>query len=480
MSVNYSSKNRKVTKKSKPTSSIKISTSDNNKNQTEIIIGTLKNNKKKQKNVIDKQNSMKISLTSIPENPVQKQQEITKELQNKLNLLQNSIELERQNCINEINELNEKLKDITQEIFLNKNENENLLNKLKKISDEMDVNIQMKQIYKAKMEELEKNIKNLNNTIEVRKIEISFEEKRKEKFINEIKKLNEMLNLNDEEKLKVLKEEYNKKNEIVENTENEVKNLKIIKNIHKNCDKTLLSLKNKIALLKNDFQFETKKANMLEIQNSPRTNIVSENNVQSKKVNKLRNDNNKNPICLSAIKINHYKQLSKNCHNYVERQFNCLYKNVNINKSVSINLNRETENGNLLFTENEEKILQKLIPNDYLRNLKIKFENLESQKYELMDKFKGNSEVKKSIKNNEMKIDLSRINNETQKKIKISLNANLTKSHKLISELKGKIRKINKEIKIKKAQIKNQEKTYENLQEHLKEFKEKMEKDKIN
>ena len=219
-------------------------------------------------------------------------------------------------------------------------------------------------------------------------------------------------------------------------------NLKIIKNIHKNCDKTLLSLKNKIALLKNDFQFETKKANMLEIQNSPRTNIVSENNVQSKKVNKLRNDNNKNPICLSAIKINHYKQLSKNCHNYVERQFNCLYKNVNINKSVSINLNRETENGNLLFTENEEKILQKLIPNDYLRNLKIKFENLESQKYELMDKFKGNSEVKKSIKNNEMKIDLSRINNETQKKIKISLNANLTKSHKLISELKGKIRKI--------------------------------------
>ena len=477
MSINYSSKSRKITKKTKLTTSIKLLTKDNNnQNKKEVVIGTLKPGKKK--NIIDKQSSVKILVSSGPTTKIQRQKEIVDELQNKLNLLQNSLEQERQNCISETDILNEQLKDKSQEINFIKNENDSLLKKLRKISDEMDANIQMEQIYRAKMEEFEKSIKNLNNLIEVRKKEMTLEEKRKEKLVNEIQKLTELLSLNDEEEIKVLKEEYAKKNEIIQNSVKEIENLKSMQKIHENCDKIIISLKNKYNLLKNDFQFESKKANMLILQNSSRSYKNSENNIQQKKSNKITNVVD-NPLCLSSINNNHIRCLSKNCRNYIDRQFTCLNNGKNMNKNLSVDYNKETESISLLFKENEEKILEKLIPNYYLRNLKVKFDNLESQKMEAKDKFKGNEKARELLKKYQMKIDLSNMNNNTQKIIRVNLNANLVKTHKLIIELKDKIRKINKEITAKKTQIKSQQKTNKQLKKQLKKFKSKIKKDVI-
>ena len=477
MSINYSSKSRKITRKTKLTTSIKLLTKDNNnQNKKKVVIGTLKSNKKK--NIIDKQNSVKILVSSGPNTKIKKQNEIVDELQNKLNLLQNSLDQERQNCISETDILNEQLNDKSQEINFIKNENDNLLKKLRKISDEMDANIQMEQIYRAKMEEFEKNIKKLNNLIEVRKKEMTLEEKRKEKLVNDIQKLNELLNLNDEEEVKVLKEEYTKKNEIIQNSVKENEKLKNTQKIHENCDKIIISLKNKYNLLKNDFQFESKKANMLMLQNSSRSYNNSENNVQQKKANKIKNAAG-NPLCLSSINNNHIRSLSKNCRNYIDRQFTCLNNGKNMNKNLSVDYNKETESISLLFKENEEKILEKLIPNYYLRNLKVKFDNLESQKMEAKDKFKGNEKAKIVLKKYQMKIDLSNMNNNTQKIIRVNLNANLVKTHKLIIELKDKIRKINKEITAKKTQIKSQQKTNKQLKKHLKKYKSKIKKDVV-
>lgn len=480
MSVNYSGKSRKIIKKAKPTVSIKVSTSDKN-NQTQGNVDSEASKSNRKKSAINKQNVMKISVTSGSKTKTQKQKEIMDELKNKLNLLQNKIELERQNCISENDTLNEQLKEKSQEINSIKNENDTLVKKLKKISDEIDANIQMEQIYRTKTDELEKNIKKLNNSIEVRKKEIILEEKRKEKNINDIKKLNEIINLNDEEKLKVLYEEYTKKLEIIQNTEKEIKNLKSVYKIHSNCDKVIYYLKSKYNLLKNDFQFETKKSSMIELQNSSRSYNFSENNIQRKKIRKIKKikDEVDNPLCQST-RNNNRSRISKNCRNYIEKQFNDLGNDNYINKNLSIDFNNETENANLLFTDNEEKVLQKLIPNYYLRTLKEKFGNLESQKIEAMDKFnKGNKEVKETIKNKKIKIDLSKLNINAQKKIKANLTAKLAKTHRLIIDLKDNIKKINKEIKAKKTQIISQEKTYKQLVEHLNGFKKQTEKSAI-
>ena len=121
------------------------------------------------------------------------------------------------------------------------------------------------------------------------------------------------------------------------------------------------------------------------------------------------------------------------------------------NKKKSVDI-KSTNNSdyklkqNTLFTENEQMKLAAIIPPIYLNDFKERFDAVESQRYELVDKLKNAQDKHASMLNSvKIKLNYTELKKKEQQLLFVDLNSHLAKKNVNISKLKEKINKITKD-----------------------------------
>jgi hypothetical protein len=144
-----------------------------------------------------------------------------------------------------------------------------------------------------------------------------------------------------------------------------------------------------------------------------------------------------------------------------------------IKKSKNINYKLKPK---VLFTENEQLQLATIIPPIYLNKFKEKFDSVESQRFDLVDKIKNNQNKQNNLLNSaKIKLNYSELKKKEQKLLYVDLNSHLAKKNLDISNLKSKINKITKEYnhlnKILKIKTNEQNRLNEYINERKKKNK---------
>ena len=100
----------------------------------------------------------------------------------------------------------------------------------------------------------------------------------------------------------------------------------------------------------------------------------------------------------------------------------------------------------VLFTESEQVQLATIIPPIYLNKFKEKFDAVESQRFDLVDKIKNNKNNHNKLLNSaQIQLNYSELKKKEQKLLNVDLNSHLAKKNLDISNLKSQINKITKE-----------------------------------
>ena len=301
-----------------------------------------------------------------------------------------------------------------------------------------------------------------------------------------------------------MKSVLNNLKEDISSSNEEIKYLKLTSNNHLFCNNENRKLKERLANLNTAYQYEIKRAKQLELMDIetkgeddqeikeeydkiddkakaeedeknllPRINVLKfrgENmqklEMKILKINKI--GVNKSEIIGNAI--NCYKKLNTE-YNDNERYKEKEKKNRNVRK---IKYNETKIPENYLFTEKEEKIMEKILPENMYNSCKIKFNDILQQKKELEEQLKTESNNIKN-ENDDManKCDFNKMELKTQKLDSLKL---VLKSQKL----REKINLIKQDIKAMKEKIDKEQKKlneenkinmyYRNLQGNKKEL----------
>ena len=457
-------------------------------------------NQKKSVGVNAKKEEVKDNLTILKEK--------TALLISNLNKIKLDVDIERNNSIQDTNILNEQIKEINNEINRLTVDNKYLTNILysfqKKLDKEINQNIIHKSRHKSigneKIEDkLNKNIKLREKMILNSKKNLKLIKKEKKLLENEIKG-NDAPDTKDnlEKKLEEIKK-------IKEDKIKEIEELKSIKNDHnKICAKKLSELLRQYDVIKNEYEYETKKAENKKLNTEI---IINKKNKVKKSSKILNNDNknnesyseqNKNDNSKSKDKFNEKNKIkiskTKNIFDYYFKQVNenkkrkennLEFKNIgflsddyiNLNSPVksvsnnnfntnetnnSIKLRKKLNNSNInnknnnncesirtLFTKSEKTFLSKLIPDNCLDNYENKFNSLINENLNIKSKIKENLKLNNINKNNNiLKIESSELQNNVNMRKQTNLNLKR-------SEFNKKKREIIEKIKLNQLNVKN-------------------------
>ena len=218
-----------------------------------------KNQNSKNKIINNKNQAINIITKSLPE--LLKE---TEEMEVKLAKINSEMDKERNLLTQENLGLNTELTDRTFEISCLSTENKNLISQLKDIKTSLDDKMKLSKIFLAKTEQLKKNEKNLKKKIDVLEKEIVLAQKNNQITQKDCTKIKNLLKNNEEGKEKILDEELKNLQQMkLELENNNIELRKVIKE-HKLCPKIKTNLISKLNLLKNSYEFEQKKTNMLE------------------------------------------------------------------------------------------------------------------------------------------------------------------------------------------------------------------------
>ena len=241
--------------------------------------------------------------------------------------------------------------------------------------------------------------------------------------------------------------------------EAEIKQLNEIKNLHKFCHKKNNSLNTKLNILTNSYEFEIKKLNMLNETESTITKTQERLNI---------NNNAKilrNPSYSNLMSNKTYQQ-------YLQKIFS-------IDNKRELNHSYNSTN-NVLFNENEQSILEKIVPNVYLNLYNERYQNLNQERLEILDLLEENDDKKQSIlKTLQNNLDHSNLKLKESKKISIDLNAKYSKGLKKIMEIKTQFNKLNKENIRYKRILQNKENISNKMKQQIDEIKNKKEGSKV-
>ena len=457
-------------------------------------------NQKKSVGVNAKKEEVKDNLTILKEK--------TALLISNLNKIKLDVDIERNNSIQDTNILNEQIKEINNEINRLTVDNKYLTNILysfqKKLDKEINRNIIHKSRHKSigneKIEDkLNKNIKLREKMILNSKKNLKLIKKEKKLLENEIKG-NDAPDTKDnlEKKLEEIKK-------IKEDKIKEIEELKSIKNDHnKICAKKLSELLRQYDVIKNEYEYETKKAENKKLNTEI---IINKKNKVKKSSKILNNDNknnesyseqNKNDNSKSKDKFNEKNKIkiskTKNIFDYYFKQVNenkkrkennLEFKNIgflsddyiNLNSPVksvsnnnfntnetnnSIKLRKKLNNSNInnknnnnyesirtLFTKSEKTFLSKLIPDNCLDNYENRFNSLINENLNIRTKINENLKLNNINKNNNiLKIESSELQNNVN--VRKQTNLNLKRS-----EFNKKKREIIEKIKLNQLNVKN-------------------------
>ena len=427
--------------------------------------------------------------------PKQKKQK--KSLDEELIELQKQLEEERVNSINEANRLNEEDNKKNTELKKLTTIYNNLIQTLKTYDQSLVIRTRKISKYKQKSEEeIKQDFKITENQIKNYEKRANYNKENYQLFKQQVEK--------EKNKENDLKSVLNNLKEDISSSNEEIKYLKLTSNNHLFCNNENRKLKERLANLNTAYQYEIKRAKQLELMDIetkgeddqeikeeydkiddkakaeedeknllPRINVLKfrgENmqklEMKILKINKI--GVNKSEIIGNAI--NCYKKLNteySDNERYKEKE----KKNRNVRK---IKYNETKIPENYLFTEKEEKIMEKVLPENMYNSCKIKFNDILQQKKELEEQLKTESNNIK-IENDDIanKCDFNKMELKTQKLDSLKL---VLKSQKL----REKINLIKQDIKAMKEKIDKEQKKlneenkinmyYRNLQGNKKEL----------
>ena len=408
------------------------------------------------------------------------------ELKNNINDMNSKINEEKNTSINIYNSLNKEIIDKNIKIKALAEEQQELINKLKIIKNEINEKIDKAHILISKKNEENKKEKILQNLINVKEKEIELANKNTENEKKEYQRILKIYKLNDSNKENNLRKELFLLDNEISKLQHDNRKLQTILDQHKYCNKHKSELLNYLSVLTNAYQFEVKKASMIDItinsENEPDLNnlkleTINNNNLNgTKSINVFRSPKIKSTKFLFNKGNNNNKQLliSKSTSNYIINIFNNI--NSEYRKETGIiknsnNINFKTKKKNL-FSSKENLFLEKIIPNNYLIKCKERFDNIEKENTLLKEKINLNKIKSNEIKNEkQMKIGIKRVNINASQKEKMKLNIDIYKSKKTIDELKMEMDDIKKEMKKYKKITYVKKKENLNIKQKMNEFK---------
>jgi chromosome segregation ATPase len=433
-----------------------------------------KNQNTKNKFINNSNQTINIMTKSLPE--LLKE---TEEMEVKLATINSEMDKERNLLTQENLELNTQITDRGFEISCLSTENKNLISQLKDIKTSLDDKMKLSKIFLAKTEQLKKNEKNLKKKIDVLEKEIVLAQKNNQITQKDCTKIKNLLKNNEEGKEKILNEELD--NLIKLKSELEENNFKLRKALkeHKLCPKIKSNLVNKLNMLNNSYEFEKKKTNMLE------TNMVNLEQKKEKIKKEIQdkeefNANNRSISYCSNLrkkvlkhmekKNSEYKVMSPTARMHVSNICNSIEeqnkKNSELIKNID-NTNYQKLKKNL-FTDSEQVQLAAIIPPSFLNEFKERFEMVENERYDLMNKLQKNKNKLNGYSDDiQIKINYAELKKKEQKMQWVDMNVNYSKKNVEINNLKNEIKKVNKEFRNWTRLLKMKNNENQKLNEHI-------------
>ena len=376
----------------------------------------------------------------------------TSEYSNKLNSIEKQIIIEKNPSNEEINEINEQLKEKDIDKKKLADDNKVLFNELKNIKEEVDDKMKIIRIIKLKENELLKTEERLNKDIKVSEREIIITTRNIEIYKKEKENLEKLLKNNDENKQYNLKIELQNLYLERENLEKVIKDDKILIKEHKFCEKKKQKLQNKLNIIRNELEFERKKLNMNEQKKNDENKYTDDINIDD--INKKSRILNRTEIQSPSIKFKKKEPTLQKTTTPIWKELEIAHKKYL--KSISNMTAKQIFENNIqderskfgLFSPKEIEILSKLIPNDFLEIYQQRYDNVEMQKQEIEEQILyGNSNVKQEIKENKNKIDKSNLKMKEQNIKTGKLNEDLSKLKRLSNECNNEIKIVNEHLK---------------------------------
>ena len=406
----------------------------------------------------------------------------TDELDKKLSKLKKQISDEKQETLNQLKTVNSEISKRKENITRLTNDNNNLLKELNRIKNEVDDKVKYKRVYKYKEEEIEKEAIQINKDIEVFEKELKNSKKTTLLgYAKEKEYLEKFLNKNDENVLNQMKEEVTYHKELYEINKNKYKELKRNTATHKSCQNKIKQLKQKITYLQNQLDFENKFSDKIKLEYSkeedeePDEMYLEEESIDERfqKRNRYKNRryeesklmkrglsnpgfNNRKLKIPPPEKFQDAKEVQKSrklnktilpIWEELEKVNERYIKSMNEKSTVDLFKGEENPLPNCLFTNNEKKVLCKLIPEENLENFSERFFKLERERQEMEDLYYSNQDKKKELEENKTKIDHSALKMKELNQTAILIKGELTKLNKMIKDRK-------QALKIQSAKLK--------------------------
>jgi hypothetical protein len=483
--------NKRTVKKTKKgdTMNIKVSTKDNDiltkDNEINLNIEGQKKKKTTSKNSTIIKSPIKEESEDNIERRISKLIEKNKKCKQELDTIKSNIDTQNDTELSEILSLNEKLSALEKEQISKSNENKTLLDKLKKMEEEVSKRFSNKFKISKIIERQKKseNKRDINKEIKVKEKEKTIVQNDIKFNQKEIKKLNKLIEENKdgcEQKLNTELQELNSKINILQK---EIEELNKIKLKHKLCQQNEHKLKSKLNVLSSEYDFESKKGNMIETEpeKKEQTKIKNVNMtmVYGEKVRKQALSQVKNKYN-SKIKLVNYKSYNflldeLNYNKTIGEHVGSLYQNLQekslqtgenveipdfstyLKNEISVRIDTKSPK-NYLFSDKEKEVLKKLLPDRYYNNYNEKFNKVETELTEIEEKFKDNKNIKNEIYMDNIKCDEQNLKLKELGNIKANLTLSNSKNNKKIVELKKKIQMLNNDIKKEDKMVQKKEK----------------------
>ena len=446
----------------------KISTGD--KNEQEYISQNFDNG-------ISIKTTKKILEVEITENLEEEQRQRIVELQDKnsqledqLKSLSSQYESEKVGIVQDVNKYNDAIKQKSEEVNEVSKENNKLMKRLKNI--ENNLNDKYSKFMEKKIVKKKKNIQRTEKTVKKEvdvkeeqikniKKKIETEKTQRMKAENLLNEVNDGLEENHKNYIKELDEK-------IKVAKNEVKKLCEVRVAHDHCLKEIQNLTSQLNLVHNEIEFETKKNDMImsTINNDIDTNTNNTNiNEEKKDILSIKLDNelikNKNDYgfkvrdLILKTKTPRRDKINKSAFNYIKNEFDIIKKKVvpSTKKSIVGNLNEVTsviDTSSVqtnLFTEKETKLLQKLIPQDYIDVYNERFEMKKNENDQIEKKFEENENLKLENQQSKYEVELLKLKLKEKERITSELEVKVRKNNIKVSKLKSEIAQYEKQLK---------------------------------
>ena len=414
-----------------------------------VISGSIKgtNNNKNQNSNINK-NKESSNLSNVKDD----QKDINK-LSEELDFLKSEYESQKAEITDEIKVINNEILEKNYQLKILSKDNYKLIDKLKDIGKNLKGELlkSYKEILnKRKFADKSEKILKYNLAIKEEEIKnakkIAEGEKReKERYETLLNEVNKGMEQNIIDELKQL-------NDNIYLLNDEILGLSEIRLIHKNCEKNIQNLKNKLNLYKTEIEFESKRNNML-------LNKTLKSNPSPNKNHDISNEPNKNLFSENTKP----EKLNISAYRYVSDNINLINKS----QSRKMILNEITNNNTKLFTEGEYDLLNEIIPTRYMNRYLDEFESRKKAKEEIENLFEEHNNIKDIKQQIQFKIDYVEVKIKEEEKKYIELLLKFRNNNKKKNELKNMIKNCEREIKSYNKKIKREEKMqkmYEGIQ----------------